>query len=142
MAAAGYRKIRMYDIKSGHVNPIVNYEGVPKNVTNVGFVENGKWMYTAGEDTKVRIWDLRVRTPQCQRLFPAGSGVNCVTLHPNQQEIIFGDQNGVIYLWNLGTDQNEQLVSVKNAYKYYNIFPTFEKVFLLDNYFLKKKGQM
>ena len=38
---------------------VVNYDGVSKNVTAVGFHEDGKWMYTGGEDCSARIWDLR-----------------------------------------------------------------------------------
>ena len=30
-----------------------------KNVTAVGFHEDGKWMFTGGEDCSARIWDLR-----------------------------------------------------------------------------------
>ena len=37
----------------------MNYDGVSKNVTAVGFHEDGKWMYTGGEDCSARIWDLR-----------------------------------------------------------------------------------
>ena len=42
--------------------------------------------------------------------------VNCVCLHPNQAELIVGDQSGVIHLWDLRSDHNEQLVrkSVEN----------------------------
>jgi WD40 repeat protein len=36
--------------------------------------------------------------------------VNCVCLHPNQAELVVGDQSGVIHLWDLKTDHNEQLV--------------------------------
>jgi len=36
--------------------------------------------------------------------------VNCVCLHPNQAELIVGDQSGVIHLWDLRSDHNEQLV--------------------------------
>jgi len=31
-------------------------------------------------------------------------------LHPNQAELVVGDQSGVIHLWDLKTDHNEQLV--------------------------------
>lgn len=49
----------MYDLSSANPNPVINYEGVSKNVTGVGFQEEGKWMYTGGEDCSARIWDLR-----------------------------------------------------------------------------------
>jgi WD40 repeat protein len=56
---SGYQHIRMYDLSSSNPNPVINYEGVSKNVTGVGFQEEGKWMYTGGEDCSARIWDLR-----------------------------------------------------------------------------------
>ena len=54
-----YQHIRMYDLNSNNPNPVINYDGVSKNVTCVGFHEEGKWMYTGGEDNSARIWDLR-----------------------------------------------------------------------------------
>lgn len=52
----------------------------------------------------------RSRNLQCQRIFQVSAPVNCVCLHPNQAELIVGDQSGVIHLWDLKTDHNEQLV--------------------------------
>lgn len=52
----------------------------------------------------------RSRTLQCQRIFQVSAPVNCVCLHPNQSELVVGDQSGVIHLWDLKTDHNEQLV--------------------------------
>lgn len=46
----------------------------------------------------------------CQRVFQGPAPVNCVCLHPNQAELIVGDQSGVIHLWDLRSDHNEQLV--------------------------------
>lgn len=47
----------------------------------------------------------------CQRIFQVSAPVNCVCLHPNQVELIVGDQSGIIHLWHLKTNHNEQLVS-------------------------------
>lgn len=55
----GYQHIRMYDLNSTNSNPVINYDGISKNVTAVGFHAEGKWMYTGGEDNSARIWDLR-----------------------------------------------------------------------------------
>ena len=35
-------------------------------------------------------------------------------LHPNQQELIIGDQAGIIHIWNLQNDQSEQLIPEAN----------------------------
>jgi G protein beta subunit-like protein len=64
----------MYDLSSSNPNPVINYEGVSKNVTGVGFQEEGKWMYTGGEDCSARIWDLRYCkhiANRCQQLWSA-----------------------------------------------------------------------
>ncbi|XP_011503829.1 PREDICTED: target of rapamycin complex subunit lst8 [Ceratosolen solmsi marchali] len=110
IAAAGYQHIRMYDLNSNNLNPVINFEGVSKNVSGLGFQEEGKWMYTGGEDCSARIWDLRSSNFQCQRIFQVSAPVNCVFLHPNQAELIVGDQSGVIHLWDLRSDHNEQLI--------------------------------
>lgn len=49
----------MYDLMSNSTSPVINFEGINKNVTSVGFHEEGKWMYTGMEEGSVRIWDLR-----------------------------------------------------------------------------------
>ncbi|CAH2250239.1 jg6916 [Pararge aegeria aegeria] len=63
VAACGYQHIRMYDLASANPDPVMNFEGVIKNVSRVGFQENGQWMYTGGEDCTARIWDLRSAVP-------------------------------------------------------------------------------
>lgn len=57
----------MYDLSSSNPNPVINYEGVSKNVTGVGFQEEGKWMFTGGEDCSARIWDLRLDSCDIER---------------------------------------------------------------------------
>ncbi|MGH0125632.1 UNVERIFIED_CONTAM: hypothetical protein FKN15_024159 [Acipenser sinensis] len=110
IAAAGYQHIRMYDLNSNNPNPVINYDGLSKNITSVGFHEDGHLMYTGGEDCMARIWDLRSRNLQCKRIFQVNAPINCVCLHPNQAELIVGDQSGVIHIWDLKTDHNEQLI--------------------------------
>ncbi|XP_002736782.1 target of rapamycin complex subunit lst8-like [Saccoglossus kowalevskii] len=110
LSAAGYQHIRMYDLNSNNPNAVINYDGVSKNVTAVGFQEDGKWMFTGGEDCSARIWDLRSRSLQCQRIFQVNAPVNCVCLHPNQGELYVGDLSGAIHIWDLNTDHNEQLI--------------------------------
>uniref|UniRef100_A0AAG5DMP3 Target of rapamycin complex subunit lst8 n=1 Tax=Anopheles atroparvus TaxID=41427 RepID=A0AAG5DMP3_ANOAO len=108
LAACGYQHIRLYDLHSNY--PIVNFEGVPKNVTSVGFQEDGKWMYTGGEDGKVRIWDMSSPNPSCKRIFDCQSPVNAVCLLPNQVELLIAHQGGGIYLWDVKSDQHDHLL--------------------------------
>jgi len=57
-----------------------------------------------------KVFIFRSRSLQCQRIFQVSAPVNCVCLHPNQGELLVGDQSGVIHIWDLRTDHNEQLV--------------------------------
>ncbi|XP_011308901.1 target of rapamycin complex subunit lst8 [Fopius arisanus] len=115
IAAAGYQNIFMHDLASSNPNSVLNYEGASKNVTSLGFQEDGKWMYTGSEDLSARIWDLRASNFQCQRIFQVSAPVNCVSLHPNQSELIVGDQSGIVHLWDLRSDHNEQLIPEAEA---------------------------
>uniref|UniRef100_A0A182K5H6 Target of rapamycin complex subunit lst8 n=1 Tax=Anopheles christyi TaxID=43041 RepID=A0A182K5H6_9DIPT len=108
LAACGYQHIRLYDLNSNY--PIVNFEGVTKNVTSVGFQEDGKWMFTGGEDGKVRIWDMSSPSPSCKRIFDCQSPVNAVCLLPNQVELLMAHQGGGIYLWDVKSDQHDHLL--------------------------------
>jgi len=101
LAAAGNPHIRLFAIDSTNNNPVLACEGHTGSVTGLGFQRNGNWMYTSSEDGTVKIWDIR--SPGYQRSFNCGCPVNSVTLHPNQAELISGDQNGNVKVWDLST---------------------------------------
>ena len=44
---------------SGRLREALSMEACHMNVTSVGFQEDGKWMFTGGEDCTARIWNLR-----------------------------------------------------------------------------------
>ncbi|CAH1129119.1 unnamed protein product [Ceutorhynchus assimilis] len=117
LVTGSYQHIYLYELMSNNPGATVNYEGTSKNVTCLGFQEDGRWMFSGGEDGKARIWDLRSKGNNCPKSFDTrqGSGttlspINCAVLHPNQIELFIGDQNGIIYRWDLRTDNNEQFI--------------------------------
>jgi G protein beta subunit-like protein len=61
-------------------------------------------MYSGGYDETVKIWDIR-SSADYQRDFNHQSPVTCVALHPNQGELISGDQDGRIVRWDLRENQ-------------------------------------
>lgn len=111
IVAGGYQHIRLYDMVSN--TPIANIEGISKNITRVGFQEDGKWMYTGGEDCRVRIWDLKSHI--CKRAFDCQTPINAVALHPNQVEMAIGSSGGRVYLWDVKSDAHEQCVPEVDA---------------------------
>lgn len=71
----------------------------------------------------IQYFNLRASSFQCQRIFQVSTPVNCVSLHPNQSELIVGDQSGIVHLWDLRSDHNEQLVKKKR-----NVFFSFIEI--------------
>ncbi|ODM97220.1 Target of rapamycin complex subunit lst8 [Orchesella cincta] len=111
IAAAGFQHVRLYDIQGTTQSPTLNFEGIQKNVTAIGFNTDAQWMYTGGEDFNARIWDLRVSNPTCQKLFQTHSSpITSIALHPNNVELIVGDHSGTIHVWDLRNDRTEQLI--------------------------------
>lgn len=115
LAVAGYQHIRLFDALTNNPNPIVNYDGVSKNISVVGFQMDGKWMFSGGEDNLARIWDIRSKSNSSQRMYQTNSPVNTIALHPNQIEMFIGDQNGVLHIWDLRNDQHKEIIPEAGA---------------------------
>jgi G protein beta subunit-like protein len=112
IAAVGHQHAKIFAVHQGDGNPVRSYDAHSGNVTAVGFQSDAKWMYTASEDKFIRIWDLRA--PRCQRQYECPAGVNSVALHPNQSEIVSGDQAGNIRFWDLQSNTCSQELSPKD----------------------------
>ncbi|XP_043192043.1 target of rapamycin complex subunit lst8-like [Amphibalanus amphitrite] len=115
LAAAGYQHVRMYDVNSTDMSPIINFEGVSKNVVGVGFLRDGRCMFTASEDRSAKIWDVKTGGLHCQRVFQVDQPMTCIVLHPNQVELFIGDQAGTIHQWDLRSDQHDKLIPEPDA---------------------------
>ena len=53
---------------------------------------------------------MRSRNLQCQHMFQVSAPVTSVVLHPNQVQVIVGDQSGATHIWDLKTDHNVQFM--------------------------------
>jgi G protein beta subunit-like protein len=75
-------------------------EGHTGNVTSLGFQRDGRYLYSSSEDGTIKLWDLRAPTPS--RSFDCKAPVRSVCLRHDKDEIISGDANGKVTVWDLG----------------------------------------
>jgi G protein beta subunit-like protein len=102
LACATNPSISVFDLHGDVSAPVLSYTGHTGNVTALGYHKEGKWLYSAGEDKTVKIWD--VRAAGCQREMENAAPVNTAALHPNQVELVYGDQSGYLKVWDLRTN--------------------------------------
>lgn len=111
LAAASFQHVRMYNILTIHNNnPEINLEGFNNNVLSIGFQEDSKWIFSGGEDCVTRIWDLRTKKNQSQRMYESKSSVNSVKLHQNQHQLFIGQQHGYINIWDIRSPESAPMV--------------------------------
>lgn len=84
LAAGGYQHISIYDTISSSQTPTYTIDSILKNVVSIGFHDHGNWMFSAGEDKTVRIWDIRTKLNQTLKTFTHTQPISCAVLHPNQ----------------------------------------------------------
>ncbi len=84
LAVGGYQHISIYDITRNNPLALCQIDGAARNTVAIGFQNKGSWMYTAGEDKILRIWDMRGHTINCVQSFSHIQPITCVALHPNQ----------------------------------------------------------
>lgn len=105
LAAAGFQHIRLYDLVSMQNNPDINLEGFSKNAASIGFFQReSRFLYSGGEDCITRVWDLRSKNHQSQKMHLSSSAVNSVRLGTNQVELYIGQQSGHISVWDIRTN--------------------------------------
>lgn len=80
----GYQHVSIYDVNSSNQQAVLNLDGTSKNTVSIGFQEKGEWLYTAGEDKILKIWDIKSRHINCLEFYSHTQPITCVALHPNQ----------------------------------------------------------
>jgi G protein beta subunit-like protein len=101
LAAGGNPHIRLYEIASReHQQPVLTLEGHQCSVTALGFQRDGRFLYSSSEDGTIKLWDLR--NPHFSRSFNVKTPVRSVCLRQDRDQILSGDSNGFIKIWDLG----------------------------------------
>lgn len=89
LACGGNVFASFYDIISMKPNPIHVFDGFKNNITGIGFVKDGGYIYSCSEDGFIRIHDIR--SNKVSKEIQEKESITCVALHPNESELIFGD---------------------------------------------------
>lgn len=110
LATGGYQQILIYDTMSNNTQHLINIDGTVKNTLAIGFHERGNFMYTAGEDKTVKLWDMRSRSISCNSMYTNAHPISCASLHPNQVDFMIGDEGGNLLRWDIRSNQAEQLI--------------------------------
>lgn len=74
----------------------------------MGFSKDQNWVYGSSEDGFIKIFDLRAQG--FKRQYKNESAVNCIQLHPNEGDLVVGDQNGQIKIYDLVADKCRQTI--------------------------------
>lgn len=105
LAVAGNPHVRLFEaFDSARSEPISSFEGHKNNVLAVGFEATSRWLYTGSEDGTIRVWDCRsLKSQLCHENFGVHdrAAVHSVDIHPNQVELVIGDGEGQVILWDL-----------------------------------------
>lgn len=65
IGAGGNSSVRIFDFNSANATHAIAFEGHSGNVIALGFDRDARWCWSASEDSRVRIWDMK--TPVKQR---------------------------------------------------------------------------
>ncbi|KRX06075.1 WD40-repeat-containing domain [Pseudocohnilembus persalinus] len=115
LGAACSNSAMIYDIQKPSQMPIFNFDGYQGNVTSIGFQKDRKWIYTSGEEGVLKIHDLSAKPngKGYNRMFQNSTkdAFNTVVLHPNEAELIAGDQAGNIKIYDLTADKLRETIT-------------------------------
>ena len=101
LATGGFQHVSIYDTMSQNQEAIYNLEGTVKNTIAIGFQDKGAWMYTAGEDKHLKLWDMKSRYINSLECYTHPQPITCVALHHNQVDFFVGDEAGNLLRWDI-----------------------------------------
>lgn len=127
LATASNNILKLYSIESQQV--IATLEGHTGNIMAVGFQKDDKWIYTCSEDKTIRIWD----TKTTKKKFECKSSVNTVILHPNQGELISGEEDGTIRIFDLSLEKCVFSKNLSSPIRSISVSPDGNLVLLANN---------
>mmetsp|Transcript_37809 Transcript_37809/g.94774 ORF Transcript_37809/g.94774 Transcript_37809/m.94774 type:complete len:334 (-) Transcript_37809:219-1220(-) len=124
---AGNPLMKLFDLSSASNTAVSTMDGHTSNVTSVGFEKTGRWFFSSSEDSSVKIWDCRgtgyqlsldnesTSTATMATTASAPVPVHGAALHANQAEVLLGDQEGRVQVWDLSANRIRQVLAPDKA---------------------------
>ena len=92
--------ITMYSLSD--LKRMKTFEGHSADVNKIIINSENRWMFTASGDGTIRLWTLNDVVPKCVVLFTSKKQFYALDLSQNDQSLVAGGAEGVIYVFEVG----------------------------------------
>jgi len=109
--------IKLWDVVSGLcIKTVQDHVG---EVTSVQMSSSGNWILSASKDNSNRLWDIRTGRAKCEHRFKGHQNTSKNFIRacfgPNDNMVVSGSEDGLIYMWDIETSQLLQRLSGHNG---------------------------
>ena len=91
-------------------------KGHRKNILDICFSPDGRWLSSCGEDRSIRIWNGKNGRSIASFLGGHRDWVRCIEYHPDGFTLCSGGDDGSIRFWNLKTGKGSQRLKEHNSW--------------------------
>ncbi len=97
---------RLWDLTAKDPSTSIVLQGHTGSIRTMAATSDSRWLITAGDDRRMKIWDLQSANPASRPIVrrPSSSGIFKVAISPDDRWLVAGATDGKLYLWSL-TDQ-------------------------------------
>ena len=114
------RLVKMYSLAD--LKRMKSFEGHSGDVNKIVISSDNRWMFTASDDGSIRLWTLNDVVPRCVVLFTSRAQFFALDLSRNDQILVAGGAEGVVYVYEVGNSFNQPGSLVKTFSHGYEIW--------------------
>lgn len=114
------RLITMYSLSD--LKRMKSFEGHSGDVNKIIISSDNRWMFSASDDGSIRLWTLNDVVPKCLVLFTSRKEFYAMDLSRNDQILVAGGAEGVVYVYEVGNSFSQPGSLVKTFSHGYDIW--------------------